>query len=70
MDEAEDEDLAFDKAEALDTAISAKIREREDGYTVLIDPMAKIFMEPITMITLEAYYGYGIRFRIGLMVTI
>ncbi len=65
MDDEADEDTAFDQAEELATAIATKIRESE---AVLIDPMAKVFMEPVTLITLEASFGYEVRYRVGLFV--
>jgi hypothetical protein len=68
MDEDEAEDLAFDQAEQMATELSVNIREQADDYLVLIDPAAKIFMEPISLITSEATFGYEVRFRIGLMV--
>ena len=64
-----DEDVAFDEAERLATAICAKIQQSPDtDYKVIIDPAQKIFLEPITMVTLEASYGYEVRIKVGLMV--
>ncbi|WP_020603139.1 hypothetical protein [Spirosoma spitsbergense] len=68
MSDELDEDRAFDEAEQMATGIAATIRSQEDNYTVLIDPLAKTFMEPVSMVTLEASYGYEVRFRIGLMI--
>lgn len=63
-----DEDLAFDKAEELAAEITTTIRGQEDNYNVLIDPTAKTFMEPVSMLTVDATYGYEVRLRVGLMV--
>ncbi|MVM35294.1 hypothetical protein GO755_35055 [Spirosoma sp. HMF4905] len=66
MGQQELEDAAFDEAERIGLAISLAIRENH-GITCLVDPSTKVFMEPITMITLEASYGYEVRMRVGLM---
>ncbi|MGF7217479.1 hypothetical protein GGR92_003653 [Spirosoma lacussanchae] len=68
MGEEADEDSAFDEAERLASTLSVLIRQQEDGYKTLIDPMAKVFMEPIQMVNGEASFGYEVRQRIGLMV--
>lgn len=61
-----EEDLAFDEAERIGLAITLAIRKNH-GLTCLVDPATKVFMEPITMVTLEASYGYEVRIRVGLM---
>ncbi|GAB3990400.1 hypothetical protein GCM10028807_17480 [Spirosoma daeguense] len=66
MDDDDQEDAAFDEAERLATELTSKLFSHVDDYTVLIDPTSRIFMEPVTMVTLEASYGYEVRFRIGL----
>jgi hypothetical protein len=68
MSDEIDEDRAFAEAEQMATEIAATVRSQEDNYKVLIDPLAKNFMEPVSMVTLEASFGYEIRFRIGLLV--
>jgi hypothetical protein len=64
----EAEDAAFDEAERLATELLVKIQEQEADYTVLADPEAKILMEPVSLLTADASYGYEVRFRIGLHV--
>lgn len=67
MSDEADEDAAFDQAEQLATELSIKLYDHENEYGVYVDPSTRIFMEPVTMLTLEASYGYEVRFRIGLM---
>lgn len=64
-----DEDLAFDQAEELATDLAVKLQgAHETNHLVVAAPEVKVFMEPVSMVTLEASYGYEVKLRIGLMV--
>ncbi|MBN8820765.1 MULTISPECIES: hypothetical protein [unclassified Spirosoma] len=63
-----DEDASFDEAERLATKLTRKLQEEESTYLAVIDPTTKVYMEPVTMLTLDSSFGYEVRYRIGLMV--
>lgn len=64
----EAEDAAFDEAEQMATVLWAMIRNQQDDYRVYIEPETKIFLEPVTLVGVDATAGYEVKIRVGLMV--